>query len=94
MQIDDSEVIGKRRVMAQALAFALTAGATSLVLSTEAEAALSKDAAAKARKFLDEFGKQFLVELDKNGGFPDGPAKIAPPWVHRLIDLIWDYFSR
>lgn len=91
MQVDSLELIGKRQVMAQALAFIVTAGASTLVLSTEAQAALSKEASAKAQKFLNEFGKQFLVQLDKNGGILGEPAKIAPPWAHKLLDDIWDY---
>lgn len=92
MQVDSPEVIGKRQVMAQALAFIVTAGATSLILSSEAQAALDKETSAKAQKFLDDFGKKFLMQLDKNGGLPAEPAKIAPPWAHKLLDDLWDYF--
>lgn len=89
MQTDTEDGIAKRQLMAQAIAFVMTAGASSLILTTDAKAALSPESADKAQKFLDEFGKQFLVELDKNGGFPSQRARKAPPWAHTLLDLLW-----
>jgi hypothetical protein len=81
--------VSKRMLFAQALGLALTSGLASRLATGSAEAA-SKGDREKAMKFTDAFSRQFMEQFDKNGG--TAKPGIAPPWVHHLVDNVWDYF--
>ena len=46
---------------------------------------------------FDDKGRELVEVFDRviwrGGSGGDGPATVAPPWLHKLVDLIWDFFS-
>jgi len=50
----------------------------------------------EAKPDLARRGEEVIRALSqvKPGGGGGGAARSAPPWVHKLVDILWDVFTR
>jgi hypothetical protein len=91
---------GDRREAVRSMSAILAAALAGAMLPAEALAAgetRRSFTAEQRRRFVADFNRRFVVEFEKEVmKRPDvdfKPGK-APWWLHALLDILWDAFSR